>query len=147
MIRSHLFARLLVRLSAALLIVSIVSEPRVFAAEEDKDKEKNKPAEKDEKNDKETKSVTEGEVVIAGQKINYTATAGTLPLTRVDGEKRASVFYISYEKKNAGDGGQRPVTFCFNGGPGSSSVWLHLGAFGPRRVVLPPGGVDAPVPP
>ena len=85
MIRSHLFARLLVRLSAALLIVSIVSEPRVFAAEEDKDKEKNKPAEKDEKNDKETKSVTEGEVVIAGQKINYTATAGTLPLTRVDG--------------------------------------------------------------
>lgn len=143
MIRSHLFVRLLVRLSAALLIVSIVSEPRALAAEEDK----NKPAEKDEKNDKETKSVTEGEVVIAGQKINYTATAGTLPLTRVDGEKRASVFYISYEKKNAGDGGQRPVTFCFNGGPGSSSVWLHLGAFGPRRVVLPPGGVDAPVPP
>ena len=109
MIRSHLFVRLLVRLSAALLIVSIVSEPRALAAEEDK----NKPAEKDEKNDKETKSVTEGEVVIAGQKINYTATAGTLPLTRVDGEKRASVFYISYEKKNAGDGGQRPVTFCF----------------------------------
>ncbi len=110
--------------------------------EEAKDKEKDKDGEA-----KETKSVTESEVTVGGQKIAYTATAGTLPLTKAYGEPRASVFYVSYERKNAGDGAKRPVTFCFNGGPGSSSVWLHLGAFGPRRVVLPADGVSAPKPP
>ncbi len=108
--------------------------------------EKEKPAEKDGAAS-ETKSVTEGEVTIGGQKIAYTATAGTLPLTKADGEKRASVFYIAYQRKNGGDAAKRPITFCFNGGPGSSSVWLHLGAFGPRRVVMPPGGVEPPTPP
>lgn len=119
---------------------------RAAEGEKEKNGDKDKPAEKDQ-DDKEKKSVTEGEVTIGGQKISFTATAGTLPLTKPDGEKRASVFYVSYERKNAGDAAKRPVTFCFNGGPGSSSVWLHLGAFGPKRVVMPPGGVDSPVPP
>jgi carboxypeptidase C (cathepsin A) len=136
-------------LLAALAVLATIPFPLdLHAAEAEKDKngEKEKSAEK-EGDDKETKSVTESEVTIGGQKISYTATAGTLPLTKADGEKRASVFYIAYERKNAGDTAKRPVTFCFNGGPGSSSVWLHLGAFGPKRVVLPPGGVDSPVPP
>ncbi len=99
------------------------------------------------KEEKETKSVTDGEVTLGGQRVAYTTTAGTLPLTKADGEKRASVFYIAYERKNPGDLAKRPVTFCFNGGPGSSSVWLHLGAFGPKRVALPPDGIAPPKPP
>jgi len=143
MIRSSFLPRL-----TALVLVAFAVTPLLPAAEGDKEKEPDKEKEKSgEKEDQETRSVTEGEVTIGGQKVAYTATAGTLPLTKADGEKRASVFYISYERKNAGEAGKRPVTFCFNGGPGSSSVWLHLGAFGPKRVVMPPGGVTAPLPP
>jgi len=137
-------------LTAAAAVVAAAVPRSLHAADDDKAKgqEKEKAGEKDkEKEEKETRAVTDGEVVIGGQKISYTATAGTLPLTKADGEKRASVFYISYERKNAGEAAKRPVMFCFNGGPGSSSVWLHLGAFGPRRVVMPPGGVEAPAPP
>lgn len=67
----------------------------------------------------------------------YTATAGTLNLKDDKGEDRASVFYVSYVLDGVEDASTRPVTFCFNGGPGSSSVWLQLGAFGPRRVDMP----------
>jgi carboxypeptidase C (cathepsin A) len=62
------------------------------------------------------------------------------------GEKaKASIFYIAYTKNEVEDFGQRPITFSFNGGPGSSSVWLHLGVLGPRRVQM--GDVDNPVSP
>lgn len=71
---------------------------------------------------------------IGGRKFAYTATAGMLPLREEQGPAKAYAFYIAYTR----DGGRsRPVTFCFNGGPGSSSVWLHLGAFGPLRVDTP----------
>ena len=60
---------------------------------------------------------------------------------------RASVFYIAYERNGVDASTQRPVTFCFNGGPGSSSVWLHLGALGPKRVLLSDDGRTAPAPP
>lgn len=131
-----------------LLFCLLFSSMAGWAAEENEQggkeptSEKNAPAE-----NKETKSVTEGEITINGQKIAYTATAGTLPLKKADGEKKASIFYISYERKNAGDPSQRPVTFCFNGGPGSSSVWLHIGVLGPKRVALPPDGITPPEPP
>lgn len=132
--------------SLPLLTVAVLAIAPLGAAENEKpaNGDKDKPAEKDEA---ETKAVTESEVTVGGQKIAYTATAGTLPLTKADGEKRASVFYIAYHRKNGGDAAKRPITFCFNGGPGSSSVWLHLGAFGPRRVVMPPGGIESPTPP
>jgi carboxypeptidase C (cathepsin A) len=100
---------------------------------------------------KESKKVTHGTVKLAhGPTVAYTATAGTMSLLKPEGEARASVFYISYtldEAKDTPSAAKRPVVFCFNGGPGSSSVWLHLGAFGPRRVALPPGGVQSPKPP
>ena len=73
-------------------------------------------------------------VTIGGQTINYTARAGTMIMKDEEGKPRASFFFISYTKDGA-DPAQRPVTFTFNGGPGSSSVWLHMGAFGPKRVV------------
>lgn len=91
--------------------------------------------------------VTEGRVTIGGQEIVYEAKAGTLPILKPDGKPSAQVFYTAYTMKNAGDASARPVTFCFNGGPGSSSVWLHLGAFGPKRVDLPEDGLTPPRPP
>jgi carboxypeptidase C (cathepsin A) len=93
---------------------------------------------------KETLSETRHTVTVHGTKLEYLATAGTLLLKEEDGKPTASVFFIAYTKVGA-DAGQRPITFTFNGGPGSSSVWLHLGAFGPRRVLMRDNG--APLPP
>src|SRR5205085_10104465 len=73
-------------------------------------------------------------ITINGQPIAYTARAGTMIMKDDDGTPRASVFFVSYTKDGA-DPAKRPVTYTFNGGPGSSSVWLHMGAFGPKRVV------------
>jgi len=81
-------------------------------------------------------SKTQHTVRIGGQEIKYTATAGTMVLKTEEGQPKASIFYIAYTKDDVADRGQRPVCFTFNGGPGSSSVWLHLGAFGPRRVEM-----------
>ena len=133
-------------LLTGLAVVVLACSAQAAEGEKEKNGEKEKAGEKG-GDEKETRSVTDGEVTIGGQKVAYTATAGTLPLTKADGEKRASVFYIAYERKNAGDAARRPVMFCFNGGPGSSSVWLHLGAFGPKRVVMTPTGVESPAPP
>jgi carboxypeptidase C (cathepsin A) len=82
-----------------------------------------------------TESITRGSVTVEGHRIEYTATAGTLILKNDRGKPTGSMFYVAYVKGGAGDPGRRPVTFFYNGGPGSSSVWLHMGAFGPRRVV------------
>ncbi len=84
-------------------------------------------------------SVTEHEVEIAGKAVKYTATAGTIQLKDNNDKPKASIFFIAYtgEPDLDEDGkNRRPVMFCFNGGPGSSSVWLHMGCFGPRRVHL-----------
>jgi carboxypeptidase C (cathepsin A) len=83
---------------------------------------------------------------IGGQEIKYTATAGTILLKLEDGTPKASIFYVAYTKDDVSDAAQRPITFSFNGGPGSSSVWLHLGAFGPRRVQMGDAGALLPPP-
>jgi carboxypeptidase C (cathepsin A) len=85
-------------------------------------------------------------VTIAGERITYTAETGMLPLLKPDGTSRASVFYTAYTRADASPKNQRPVMFCFNGGPGSASVWLHLGALGPRRVKMNDDG-SQPAPP
>lgn len=82
----------------------------------------------------EQKSVTSGTVTIQGKRIEYTATAGTIILRNDHGKPTASMFYVAYTKKGEDHPSTRPVTFFWNGGPGSSSVWLHMGAFGPKRV-------------
>lgn len=79
--------------------------------------------------------------VLAGQEVAYTATAGTVHLKMGQEEPQAAMFYVAYVVDS--DRTDRPITFAFNGGPGSSSVWLHLGTFGPRRVDMP----DAELPP
>lgn len=94
---------------------------------------------------KEKLSETHHSVRIGGREVRYTATAGTLVLKEEDGTARASIFFIAYTRDGE-DPARRPVTFTFNGGPGSSSVWLHLGAFGPRRVLMDPEGNPLPPP-
>ncbi len=90
--------------------------------------------------------LTTHSVTIAGQRVSYTAEAGMLPLLTPEGGLRASVFYVAYLKQGDDHPDRRPLTFCFNGGPGSSSVWLHLGALGPRRVRLNETDVTKQVP-
>ena len=89
---------------------------------------------------------TQHSIQINGKTIAYTATAGTLVLKKDDTKPIASIFFVAYTRDDAGDKSKRPVTFAFNGGPGSASVWLHLGALGPRRVVLGPNGEQPPPP-
>jgi len=81
-------------------------------------------------------SVTEHALDTPQGKLNYTATAGTIPLYGQSGEQIAAIFYTSYVAKNAGD--KRPLTFAFNGGPGAASAFLNLGLVGPRRLDLGP---------
>jgi carboxypeptidase C (cathepsin A) len=98
--------------------------------------------------DTEKSSSTDHDITVNGQTIHYRATAAQLPLKDEAGKVRAHIFYISYEKlgpDNKPDR-NRPVTFVFNGGPGSASVWLHLGTAGPRRVNLPDDGMFPKLP-
>jgi carboxypeptidase C (cathepsin A) len=89
---------------------------------------------------------TQHSIQINGRTIAYTATAGTLVLKKDDPKPIASIFFVAYTRDDAGDKTKRPVTFAFNGGPGSSSIWLHMGALGPKRVVLGPNGEQTPPP-
>jgi carboxypeptidase C (cathepsin A) len=94
----------------------------------------------------ETLSETKHTITLNGARLEYTATAGTLPLKEEDGKVTANVFFVAYTRSGGEEAGRRPITFAFNGGPGSSSVWLHLGLLGPRRVVLGDEG-EPPAPP
>lgn len=78
-------------------------------------------------------STTQHTIRVGDEIVRYTARAGTIILKDDEGEPRASFFHVAYTKDGA-DPATRPVIFTFNGGPGSSSVWLHMGAFGPKRV-------------
>ncbi len=86
-------------------------------------------------------------VTINGQKIDYKVTASTLTLKTAKDEDRASIFHVAYERIGMADRHKRPVVFAFNGGPGSSAVWLHMGALGPRIVPTTPDGTKTLPPP
>lgn len=91
--------------------------------------------------------VTKHSARIGGRQINYTATTGFMPIRNaVSGETEARIFYMAYTVDNPGDIRRRPVMFSFNGGPGSASVWLHLGALGPKRVKMLDSGLMPPPP-
>jgi carboxypeptidase C (cathepsin A) len=90
-------------------------------------------------------SITRHKARIAGKEIAYTATAGYLPVLNETGEPEAEIFYIAYTGDNIQDTKRRPLLFILNGGPGAASVWLHLGAIGPKRVeMLPDGNMPSP---
>ena len=97
---------------------------------------------------------TEHEIVIGGQTVRYRATTGLVSLNREKSEDDvyqgvgtvARLFVTAYTRLGVDDVAARPITFAYNGGPGSSSVWLHLGTFGPRRVVMGEEGEPLPAP-
>jgi carboxypeptidase C (cathepsin A) len=84
-----------------------------------------------------TEFVTQHSAMFNGKKMEYTATAGETYLRDADGKPKASIFTFAYTKKPVGKAESRPVTFVWNGGPGSPSLWLHMGTFGPKRVDVP----------
>src|SRR5947209_4731659 len=90
--------------------------------------------------------VTKHEIRIGGRALRYTVTTGTMPLRNVAGETEARIFYMAYTADGVGDRSQRPLMFSFNGGPGSASVWLHMGALGPKRVRMLDDGQMPPPP-
>lgn len=87
-------------------------------------------------NPEERSVVTHHRISVNGRTIGYTATAGTLILKNDKEKPEASVFYVAYTEDGA-DRSRRPVTFLYNGGPGAATMFLHMGAFGPRRIVFP----------
>jgi carboxypeptidase C (cathepsin A) len=128
---------------------AVLADPPAAKDKDDKTKDEFKP------------SVTEHAVTIGGQTIKYRVTAGLSPLMDDKLKTKARAFSIAYERLSDGDEkdkdgkpltlaakepGKRPVTFAFNGGPGSSSVWLHMGALGPRRVALGKEGETVALP-
>ena len=113
--------------------------------------EAEKPAEAAQKDTPPPKAVEpvvrEFSVTIDGKKVPYKVTTGKLQLKADDGKVRASIFHVSYARTDTKDASTRPVMFAFNGGPGSSAVWLHIGVLGPKTVKLPGDGTTAPLPP
>lgn len=90
--------------------------------------------------------VTRHKVLVGGKEISYIATIGQLPIMNDAGETEAEIFFIAYVKDNSAPNSRRPLLFIFNGGPGASSVWLHMGAVGPRRVQMFADGTMPPPP-
>ena len=86
--------------------------------------------------------VTHHQLTLDGKLLKYTATAGRLPIKRGDGKIEAEMFFVAYTLDGQ-DAGKRPLTFAFNGGPGSATIWLHMGALGPKRVVDATGWLAA----
>ncbi len=121
------------------------------------DEKKPEEEKKDEKKPEPKDNIieTKHSLVIGGKEIKYTVTAGTMVMKEEtpdrekesEGEKpKAVFFFVAYSKDNVADKTKRPLTFSYNGGPGSSSVWLHLGLLGPRRVVMGDAGELLPPP-
>src|SRR5579859_5516967 len=89
--------------------------------------------------------VTHHSARIGGQQISYTATAATYVIKSDDGVPKASMFYVAYTKEGVSDVSKRPISFVYNGGPGSASLFTHMG-MGPKRVALTPDGHGMPAP-
>lgn len=124
----------------------------------EKERSTDKPTEEAKPTPKDQLVETRHTILLGGQEIRYTVTTGTIVLREeaektgekageAEGEKpKASVFFVAYTRDDVPDKTRRPLTFSFNGGPGSSSVWLHLGLLGPRRVVMQDDGGLPPPP-
>lgn len=126
----------------AILLIFVVTPGLALAAEE------NAIGEGDSKPIPEpTRFVSEHSGRFNGQSIKYTVTAGETYLRDNDGEPKASIFAFAYTKDDVDDKKARPVTFLWNGGPGSASLWLHMGSFGPNRVSVPSDATYSGLPP
>ena len=140
-------------LETVLFAFSLVVTTSAFAA--DDTKEADAPPDKDAKAakkdevpiPKEKTSVTHGSVDVGGRAIHYTATAGNVLIRDDKNEPNASVFYVAYTADGGGkDASNRPVTFLYNGGPGSPTIWLHMGSIAPVRVESASASPTGPAP-
>ena len=150
------------RLLTAALTVALLFLPTFVRADDDKSAPADKPADKTAEKAPPAEVTTQGTVTVGGEKIAYTAIAGTLtvgstdiqdaqlgldgkpqpgsqlalsePKDPKDATPVARMFYVAYFKKDA-KAEDRPITFFYSGGPGSSTVWLHMGSLGPKHVV------------
>ncbi len=163
-IRAMLHVRLAMAVSLSVLACPVAAQPdKATASQPEKSSAKSdecKPLD----GTIEKAAVTHHQITIDGVAIHYRATAANMPMKDEDGKLKATVFFVAYEKESPADAAatlpadtastrpackdpqQRPIAFVFNGGPGAAAVWLHLGALGPRRVVLQEDG-QAPPPP
>jgi len=116
---------------------SIASTASAAETKSDEKKEDKKDEKDGDKKDEDKFVTTEHVATIQGQELKYTVTAGKLAMKSDDGKAKAHIFFVAYTKNGVEDIGKRPISFAFNGGPGSSSVWLHLGMLGPKRIKLP----------
>ena len=128
------------RLRYAALLLAAVAVPAV-AQEKDKPVRSNAEAQKDAVEgayanapvaEREERST--GAVTVSGKRLGYTATAGTLTIRDLEGKPTASMFYTAYTLEGTKPGTKRPITFFYNGGPGSPTFWLHMGSFAPVRL-------------
>jgi len=129
------------------LILLVLALLHPISAQEKPADEAKKPDAKEEAAGKSGQVSIQSKVTIAGQSVPYTATTGKLVLRDDKGDAKASVFHITYSRDGIKDTKDRPVMFAFNGGPGSSSVWLHLGMLGPKRIDFPGDGTQPVDPP
>lgn len=130
------------RVSLVAIVALLVLTARSFASAQDTrtapDREARATAE--------DLSVTKHSVRIGDAEIRYTATAGTLLLRDASGKPKANAFFVAYTRDTESGAAARPLTFAYNGGPGSASIWLHMGTLGPRRVRMAENGFQ-PGPP
>ena len=114
---------------------------------EDKDaKPADKPADSAAATPKEESSVTDHTITIGGRAIPYKATAATILLKNEKDEPTALIYSTAYTRSDQKDMSQRPIAFLYNGGPGSSSIWLHMGSFSPKRIVTVNADATPPAP-
>lgn len=139
---------------SALALALILGQPARLSAQQEKEAKPSeaksaeaKPAESKEPEPKEESSVTDHTIRLDGQTLPYKATASTTLLKNDKGEPTALIFSTAYTRSDVKDASTRPLAFIYNGGPGSASVWLHMGAFGPRRIVTAGAPKSTPPPP
>jgi carboxypeptidase C (cathepsin A) len=125
--------------SAPEAAASLEQRPRETSGDKEKDKEEHYDM------TEVAPIVTHHQITVDGKLLKYSATTGRLPIKRGDGKIEAQMFFVAYTLDGQ-DAAKRPLTFAFNGGPGSSTIWLHMGALGPRKVVLEPEGFMPPAP-
>jgi carboxypeptidase C (cathepsin A) len=131
-------------LLALALFTLTIARPALAAEDEDKDpKAKESPAPAAEPKERLVETMHKGR--FGGTEISYRALAGELTLRDEAEKPKALMFYVAYLAQGPRSA-ERPITFLFNGGPGSSSIWLHLGAFGPKRVRVDEAGIPGPPP-
>jgi carboxypeptidase C (cathepsin A) len=138
----HFFNRAFNGLLVLISLIFLISSPPLTAQQTQKSvlqvPERTATKKPSKEPPEEALSVTRHSIEVIGKNVNYAATAGYLPMKDESGKLKANIFFVAYVKDDE-DKSNRPITFAYNGGPGASSTWLHLGALGPKRAPLTEG--------